>query len=537
MKNRHHVLVLFLAAVIVSTGCEKKLDLLPTNDITAETVFSTAAGYKQAAAKFYASMVVEGNPTRDIPPEIVSDMGNTGFLRMYWYLQCLSTDEAGWTYFNNTDPVGIHQMTWSANTQVIAGLYYRCYYTIGVCNNFIQQSTDAKLSERGITGADATEIKALRAEAQFLRAYNYWVLLDNFGNVPFIDDSYVFGSGVLPKQIKAAELFKYVEDQLKAIDAGTDMKAARTNENGRADKGAVWALLARLYLNAKVYSGADRYTDAITYANKVIAAGYKLHPKYKELMLADNDLIAEKSAPAQEFIWTIRYDGTNTQTWSGTTFLVHGPSGVTGDSSGSNGTWNCMRITEQFVDKFASSDIRGQFWTSTQSKTMDVLLGDGTKGYSSSKFRNKTRTGAIGPHTNASKDFVDIDFPIFRLAEIYLIYAEATLRGGSGGNSTTALGYVNELRTRAYNGSTSGNLIPADLTLNFVLDERGRELFWEGHRRTDLIRYGLFTTGTYLWAWKGDVRNGTAVDSKYNLYPIPAIDLSANPNLVQNPGY
>ena len=116
------------------------------------------------------------------------------------------------------------------------------------------------------------------------------------------------------------------------------------------------------------------------------------------------------------------------------------------------------------------------------------------------------------------------------------MYAEAVLRGGSGGDKTTAVGYINQLRERAY-GNTNGNITAADLTLNFILDERGRELYWEGHRRTDLIRFGQFTSATYLWPWKGGVETGTGVDAHYNLFPIPNTDRTANPNLGQNPGY
>ena len=124
---------------------------------------------------------------------------------------------------------------------------------------------------------------------------------------------------------------------------------------------------------------------------------------------------------------------------------------------------------------------------------------------------------------------------------MYLIYAEAFLRGGTGADATTALEYLNKIRYRAYGNSYGpgdvGKLNSADLTLQTILDERGRELYWEGHRRTDLIRYGLLTTNTYLWPWKGGVSSGTGVDSKYNIFPIPAADLTANPNLTQNTGY
>ncbi len=513
---------------LILQSCTKKLDQFPTNDITSETVFATEAGYKQALAKVYASMAVTGSPARDIPTEIVSDEGSTGFLRQFWYLQCLSTDEAGWTYSGNTDPLGIHQMSWSAQSQAVAGSYYRSFYNITLCNNFITESSDDNLSKRGISGADADKVRRYRAEARYVRAYNYWVLMDLFGNVPFVDESVPIGTPTLPKQISRKDLFTYIENELKGMESG--LADARTNGYGRADKAADWALLARLYLNAAVYTGTARYSDAIVYSKRVIDAGYTLHGNYKELMLADNHLNTD------EFIWTIQYDGTSTQTYSGTAFLAHGPAGVPADTSGTSGTWDCIRMTEQFVGKFPAADIRGQFWTGNQQLNMTVLLGDARQGYSSSKFRNRTRSGAIAPHVDAGKTFTDIDMPLFRLAEMYLIYAEAVVRGGTGGNNAQALTYLQQLAIRARPGD-AGAAASAQLTLPYIIDERGRELFWEGHRRTDLIRFGQFTTSAYLWAWKGNVRNGTAVDAKYNLYPIPSIELSSNPNVVQNPGY
>jgi hypothetical protein len=529
--NNRFIKVFILFAVVLSAtlqGCSKKLDLFPTNATTSETVFTTPTGYRQALAKVYASMAVTGSPTRDIPAEIVNDEGNTAFLRQFWYLQCLSTDEGGWTYSGNTDPLGIHQMTWSSSTQAVAGSYYRSLYNITLCNNFIIESADDKISSRGISGADADNIRKYRNEARFIRAFNYWVLMDLFGNVPFVTEATAIGSTTLPTQIKRADLFAYIESELLSMEAG--LADAKSNEFGRVDKAAAWSLLARMYLNAAVYTGKERYTDAITYANKVIGGGYSLENNYKYLMLADNHL------NTNEFIWSILFDGTNIQSYGGTTFLVHAPAGVSPDSSGTNGTWDCMRITQQFVNKFDAQDVRGQFWTSTQIKNMDTLLGAPRNGYSSTKFRNKTRSGAVGPHIDAGRNFADVDFPVFRLAEMYLIYAEAVIRGGSGGSNATALGYLRQLAARARPGDQSAANYP-QMTLQYIIDERGRELFWEGHRRTDLIRFGQFTTSTYLWAWKGGVRNGTAVDNKYNLYPIPATDLSSNPNLVQTAGY
>lgn len=526
-----------LAAFLLSIGtsCTSDLDLLPTNDITSETVYKTPQGYKQGLAKVYAAFALTGNTggtgSPDIPSQIIADEGNSDFLRLYWNLQEITTDEAAWTWQNDAGVKGLKEMSWSAINPIVNGLYYRSFFQITLCNDFIRESSDANLSKRGITGTDADNIRKYRAEARFIRAYQYWVLMDMYGNPPFATENDAIGT-TIPKQIQRKDLFNYIESELKAIE--NDLIAPGQNEYPRAEKSAAWALLSRLYLNAEVYTGTPKYTDAITYCNKLRDANYGLHTNYRELTIADNHL------NTKENIFMIAYDGTNTQNWGGTTYLTHGQAALPGDLSGTNGNWGGLRHSQNFVSLFVdpsgSTDVRAQFYTTGQNKDMTDLY-TGTDGYSSSKYRNKTRSGAKAPNQDLAGNFVDIDFPLFRMGEIYLTYAEAVLRGGTGGDLSTALSLVNQLRTRAYNGKTSGNIVSNQLTLDFVLDERGRELYYEAHRRTDLVRFKKFTTGAYLWAWKGGTVNGRSVEDKYNIFPIPANDLSSNPNLVQNKGY
>jgi hypothetical protein len=536
MKRNYFKIIISAGVVILSlASCTKKLDLSPTNAITAAAVYSTTAGYRQALAKVYGSFALTGNTggtgTPDISTQIISDEGNSDFLRMYFNLQELTTDEAAWTWENDAGIQGLHEMSWSSINPIIDGLYYRSFFQITLCNDFIRQSTDASLSGRGITGASADTIRAERAEARFLRAYQYWVLMDLYANPPFVTENDPIAT-TIPKQIQRKDLFTYIESELKGADS--NLVAPRKNEYGRADQAAAWSLLARLYLNAQIYTGAARYSDAITYASKVISAGYSLHPKYPELLLADDNLNTD------EFIFTINYDGTYTQTYGGTTYLVHGPAGVPGTISGSSGTWGGLRCTQNFVNLFSdysgNTDHRAQFYQAGQTLDMKDLY-TGTEGFSTDKYRNLTRSGGPAPHADPGGNYSDIDFPLFRLGETYLIYAEAVLRGGSGGDAATALGYVNALRTRAYGGSAAGNITAGQLTTDFILDERGRELYYEATRRTDLVRYGKFTSAAYLWAWKGGVQGGTSVADKYNVFPLPSTDLSANPNLIQNSGY
>lgn len=520
--------------LICLASCNK-LDLVPTNDLTADKVYTTPEGYKQALTKVYGAFALTGNATtgqQDIPTEIIKDEGNSDFLRLYWNLQELTTDEAGWSWQSDAGIQGLHELNWSSINSIINGLYYRSFFQITLCNDFIRQSSDDNLSKRGISGADADNIRRYRAESRFLRAYQYWVLMDLYANPPMVTESIEIGGKDFPKQIQRKELFTYIETELKAIEG--DLAPAKTNEYGRADQAAAWALLSRMYLNAEVYTGTAKYTEAITYCDKITAAGYSLHNNYRELTMADNHLNKD------EFILTINYDGTSTQNFGGTTYLMHGPAHVPADVSGSNGDWGGLRFTENFVNLFAdktgNTDSRAQFYMTGQNLNMTELYVS-TDGYSSTKYRNKTRSGAPAPNQDAAKDFSDIDFPLFRLGETYLTYAEAVLRGGTGGDLTKALDYINKLRRRAYNGSTAGDISSSALTRDFILDERGRELYYEAQRRTDLIRFGKFTTNAYLWSWKGGVRAGTSVAGKFNIFPLPPTDLSANPNLIQNTGY
>jgi hypothetical protein len=537
--KKNKFLIIVVAAFILGavTSCEKELDLLPTNDITEQQVYSTSTGYKQAIAKVYAAFALTGNSggtgNPDIPPQIINDEGNSDFLRLYWNLQELTTDEAAWTWQNDAGIRGLKEMSWSPINAIISGVYFRAFFQITLANEFIRQASDERLAERNIPTASADSIRKYKAEARFLRAYQYWVLMDLYGNVPFVTETDQIGVGI-PEQISRKDLFTYIETELKALE--TELVAPKQNVYPRADQAAAWALLARMYLNAEVYTGTPKYAEAIAYCDKIIPL-YSLHPNYRELTIADNHL------NTTENIFMIAYDATYTRNWGGTTYLAHGPAAVPGSISGTNGNWGGLRHTHQFVDLFSdpsgNTDKRAQFYTSGQSKTLATLYL-GTDGYSSTKWRNKTRNGGAAPHADPNGNWVDIDFPLFRLGEIYLIYAEAVLRGGAGGNAATALTYINRLRGRAYANdpsSTDGNITAGQLTIPFILDERGRELYYEAHRRTDLIRHGKFTTSAYLWAWKGGVAGGTQVDSKYNLFPIPATDLSSNPNLVQNPGY
>ena len=311
-----------------------------------------------------------------------------------------------------------------------------------------------------------------------------------------------------------------------------------SNEYGRVDEVAAWALLSRLYLNAEVWTGTPKYSESVTFSSKVMNSSYSINmtdangngTAYDELFIADNNT----NGAQNEFIFVLNFDGLQSQTFGGTTFLVHASIGGNMDpiDFGVNGGWAGYRTTKNLVGQFdIDNDSRAMFHTDGQ--TLEIAsVSTFTDGYAVRKFKNVDSNGNAGSDTTG--DIVDTDLPLIRLAEIYLNYAEASLRGG--GDLTLAVSKINELRLRAY-GDASGNINSGDLTLDFVLNERSRELYWEGFRRTDLVRYNYFTTSSYIWPFKGNVVNGSAVGNFRNVYPIPVNMLSTNPNLTQNDGY
>jgi starch-binding outer membrane protein, SusD/RagB family len=495
----------------------------PRDTVNAENVFNDPGAYRQFLAKIYGGLQVTGQQGPAGAGDIRGiDEGFSHYLRQYWQLEQLPTDETviGWG-----DP-GLPEFNtqqWGPANGFLTAMYYRIFFQVGLVNEFLRQTTDEKLTSRNVTPALRAEIEQYRAEARYLRALSYWHGIDLFGNIPLVDENFVIGADA-PPQATRAQVYDFVVGELNAIRP--TLPAPNAGQHGRADQGAVLMLLAKLYLNSAVYTGTPRYAEARQAAEAVIAGGYTLDDDYDHVFLADNHT-------SPEIIFAIPFDGANTRTWGGMTFLTHAAVGgnMNAGSYGLDGGWWGLRTRPQVYNLYGAGDTRASFFFTSGQSVQINAISDFFQGVAAPKYRNVTSTGQPGSNST----FPDTDFPMFRLADAYLMYAEAHLRGG-GGSATTALNYVNALRTRAY-GDASGNITAPQLTLDFILAERARELFWEAHRRTDLVRFGRFTGGSYIWTFKGGTAAGQATPAHLDLYPIPATELVANPNLSQNPGY
>jgi hypothetical protein len=512
--------LLWLAAACTDTTVQ------PKSTVTEANIFNDPTSYEKFIGKIYGGLALSGQQGPAGRPDISGiDEGFSQYLRLYWETEELPTDEAVIAW----NDIGLPEMNtqlWNAQSNMVVAMYYRIYFQVVFANEFLRQTTDDKLTTRGnVSQALRDQIHQYRAEARFLRALSYWHAIDLFGDVPLVTENNAIG-GPPPAQATRSAVYNYIVSELTAIKP--DLPPAGVAASyGRATAPAADMLLAELYLNAGVYTGTPDYTDALTAAQAVISSGfYSLDPSYGHLFLADN-------STSPEIIFAIPQDGLRTQTYGGVTFLTHAACGgnMSNTTYGIDGCWWGLRLKLEAFNNFAAGDNRAaSFFTNGQTDTV-FTISNFQNGVAAPKFQNVTSTGAAG----SNGTFVDIDFPMFRLGEAYLIYAEAQLRGG-GGSRATALGYVNALRERAY-GGTSGDITDPQLTLAFLLAERGRELWWEAHRRTDLVRFGSFTGSTMLWEWKGGTLAGQATASYRDLYPLPTSECVANPNLVQNPGY
>ena len=532
MKNIIKQRVIYiLGLVLLLVGCTNDLDVTvkDPNALLVDAFYSNPESYKQGLAGVYGNLTLTGASGPGSSNISGLDAGTSQYGRSFWNLQELTTDEVKWSWENDPGLKGLNNNTWTSDNVVIRGFFGRCMTQVAFVNEYLRQTTDAKLDGRGVSVELRNEIKTYRAEARFLRALAYYHLMDLFGKAGFVTENDPVGAYQSP-QYDRAQLFAFVESELEAILP--DLKEPLQNEYARADKAAAWMLLAKIYLNANVYIGQNKYDQCLTYCKNIIDAGFVLSPVYANNFNADNHINSARN----EIIFPIVSDGVVTQNYGPTTVMVNAQVGSleqNGADFGVAGWAGGLRVTKQFSETMLNgnydNDDRNTIISKDRTIEMTSMDNYGT-GYVTAKWSNKTSTGFNGSAT----EIVDTDFPMFRLADVYLMYAEAVLRGASGGSLVTAKDYINLLRNRANNTKL---ITVGDLNLDLILNERMVELYGEAHRRQDLIRFGKFTGGVYNWSWKGSVVSGIAISDIYKVFPIPRASVAANPNLKQNTGY
>ena len=515
-KFRNLGVVIFM---LTFWSCSNELDQKPLVGDTLENLLhNDPNAAKGLVSKMYGTFALTGSNGPGSSDISGPDAGETGFLRGIINLQDFSADDMK----NRWGDDGLDQLTtssnWTPNNKFFRYLFDRVYYTVPQTTNLIIALNASSVPDKDL----------YVSELRFLRSLAYFYMIDCFGKGVLVTTENYGSSSPLPEASRVA-LFNYVESELLAVESSLP----QTNEYGRANKSVARMLLARLYLNAEVYTGTAHYNDALTYTNKVITeGGYSLAPNFVQNFSGDNNT-------SPEIIFPLIADAITSQSYGNTTYLVNGclnSDTMSLSDYGATEGWGGHRATKAWYGLFGasasdltnSSDDRAHlFWTTGHTYEM-TNYKTWTNGFACIKFRNTNYFGSSIP-TN----FSNTDFPLFRLADAYLIYAECVLRGATGGSVSQALAYVNAIRTRSH----ASSIAATDLTLDYILDERARELNFEGYRRSDLIRFGKFTGGTYLWPWKGNTLNGTSIPATYNLFPIPLTSLDSNPNLTQNPGY
>lgn len=532
MKKYKVLLMTFAAACALgASSCVNDLDVTPIDPnikLPAEVLDSQEA-YEQLLAKCYQGLSCSSSYGPNGDPDISGVDGGFGqYMRALWNMQCLTTDEATCSW-NDKGLPDLHYLRWTTSNQFIVAMYYRIFYQVSVCNEFIRQ---ANTNVAGLSDADFPKKAEFIAEARALRALSYYHAIDIFGNVPFSTEANSVGS-TGPSQISRADLYNWLVGECKALLAD-DSALAGVGRNiyGRCDKGMVKMILAKLYLNAEVWANEDHYADCAALCREIKSEYPALHANYAELFMADNHLCTRNQTyNGDEIIFAVPQDGVETQSYGATNFLVFAAIGGSMDAAsfGISSGWGGLSLTKEFTSKFdIDKDSRAMFYTAYGPSvdnyfTFDPSEGEG--GYKSMKYSNINHDGSAGK----ANGFVDTDMPVFRTADAYLMLAECAKRGGAA--ESEGLSALNDVRKRAgLEGVDS-------YSLDDVLDERARELYWECVRRQDLIRFGKFTSAEYNWQWKGGEKNGVAVDSHFNLMPLPSADVNANGNLSQNEGY
>jgi hypothetical protein len=573
MKN----IVKYVALGFVVLGMASCIHNLDTKPIDPNS--STSFNQDRMFTKCYACMAVIGQsgPGENSDVEDI-DAGMSGFYRTIWYCNDLTTDEAYWIW-DDDESRGLPTTDWTGESGMIKGIYTRLNLNIKYCNHYLTYASN-----------ESQEDKYRLAEVRWIRALHYFYLMDMFYYAPMVTTE----SSDYPHFVPRHEIYKWLVNELRILDgeiedpnAGKDFElpAVRVNKY-RVGKAAAQLLLARIYLNADVYNKDNKAWTAGKTWDKALAAAEAViadpqhslvtakvvtdsnfvYSAYQTLFMGDND----RDEVIKEAIFQIYQDGLYTQSHAGSKFLIAGPRYGGMNAWGIEDEWHALRTSPTLVDKFLSpkglnrdgaaamiydeyqmpeqlGDDRAILCSfgknTTEHKnfalsgwTMDKGIGKSEYFYDSwagLKFTGVYSTAALPKLSDRqSKDWPDTDIPLMRLAEAYMIQAEAMFRKG---DKAGALGVINNtIRARA----NADPLI--SLNEETLLDEWSREFWFEGRRRIDLIRFNRFfgeKADQYRYNWEGRMgkQDGnqfftTGTPEYMNWFPVPSEDKRSNPN-------
>lgn len=519
---RYTMLGAITAALAMGTACTGDLDVTP-DDPNKKTQLTSEKDWWGYFGTLYGNLLYEGNLT----PNGV-DGGAGTFSRCHWNLQELTADEV--VLLNTWNDPGYSDVkfdTWTSNNVWAFMCMQREATTARQCVEFNRAADDAAkyLSQE--------EIDAMKAESTVIKDLCYYYMIDLFGRGPWVDES--TGIGDVPPTYSRKELFDAVVAELTDVINSGNLRQAGEQQYGRLTIDGARMLLAKLYLNAEVYTGTAMY-DKCAQVCKEIVKNHSLAPQYKYLFCATND---KYEGAGGEILWALPSDSTNYQTYGSTTYLTAAAyfGDIEEDMIAALGNpksvWNGLKVKPELVNAFEGGDLRSLFYQGSYALDVSDLNNTDASscGYMCIKYRltnedNYDNDPALPGFLANAPVFPNTDYPLFRLADTYLMLAECQARGVNGADN--GYEYFNKVRDRA------GVDRIANPTLNDIITERQRELYWEGHRRSDLVRFGLFTGGRYLWSWKGGELAGTSLTPERDLFAIPYQYVST---VGQNPGY
>ena len=503
----------------INTSCVGDLNVKPDdeNKLTDLTTKDQWMGY---FGSIYGNLIYEGNLT----PSGV-DGGAGIFSRCHWNLQELCADGASlMSSWNDPGYPDLKFDTWTSDNTWAFMCFQREATTARQCMVFYNALSDASkfFTEE--------EIAQMRAETLVIHSLCYYYMIDLFGKGPWVDANLAVGA--TPPTYDRVQLFDATVAQLNEVINSGKLKPAKEQEYGRVSCEAARMLLAKLYLNAEVYTGKPMYDKCAEQCKEIVKTIPTLAETYKYLFCMSNDKYAKNGG---EIIWSLPEDELYAQSYGGTTYLSAGAFFADIDKEEArklgnpNSMWNGLKMKPQLVLEFEPGDQRrliyeGEFKLDVRDLTNNNKDGDG---YMCVKYPVTYEDDYYNDNNKEhSIVFNNADVPLFRLADTFLMLAECQVRGVE--DADPGFKYFNAVRDRA------GLAPKTSVTLDDILHERTCELYWEGHRRSDLIRFDKFTGGNYLWAWKGGVYEGTSIDSYRNLFAIPYQYVST---VGQNPGY